>query len=148
MSGTPKWEMRLGLPPNHEAIAARFPVIKGRALIYAYAPYIYCANGAVCGPEKIAHETIHILRQGADPEEWWRKYLADDEFRYAEEVLAHVAEYLFLCEKEPGRSARRRNLVIIARNLASPIYGRMTTVDAAKAFLKSSAAEAGKHLEA
>lgn len=141
-----KFEMRLGPPPNFEAIAKRFP-IRGRKLIFAYAPYIYCNNGAYCGPVKIAHESIHLARQGSDPAGWWDRYLSDDAFRYEEEVLAHVAEFLFLCEKEPSRGAKRRNLVVVASNLASPIYGGMITVAGAKDLLKSCAAEAAKRIE-
>lgn len=143
----PKFALQIGKPPCYEAALERFPVIKHKPLIFAYAPYIYCVNRARCGPEKVAHETVHLIRQGSDPAAWWARYLSDDAFRSEEEVLAHVAEYLFLCEKESGRGARRRNLVTVAANLASPIYGRMFTVEEAKQLLKSCAKEAAEHVD-
>lgn len=150
MNAAPKFEMRMGFPPVYDRAAAKWPTIKGRPIIFAYAPYIYCTNRAKCGPEKVAHEAIHLARQtqnGMTPEAWWDRYLTDDDFRRQEEVLAHVAEYLFLCEKESGRGARRRNLVIIAGNLASPIYGRLFSIEEAKSLLKSCAEEAGKRAD-
>lgn len=120
-----------GYPPNIDEIDAAFHV-KGKPIIYAYGAVIYSACGATVGPEKIVHESVHGVRQGSDVEGWWRRYIADPAFRLAEEIPAHVAEYLAMREAGPNRAGRRRALKIIASNLSAPLYGRLISQDAAK----------------
>lgn len=131
-----------GMPPMADAILAAFPFARGKKVLYCWGRTIYASNGAICGPEKVAHETIHAIRQGDDVEGWWLRYMKDEAFRLAEEVPAHIAEYVYLCESESGRAARRRHLSIIASNLASPLYGRLLTVEKAKRVILDGASAA------
>jgi hypothetical protein len=131
-----------GMPPMADAILAAFPHARGAKILYCWGTTIYASNGAICGPEKVAHETIHAIRQGDDVEGWWWRYIADAAFRFAEEVPAHIAEYIFLCDSESGRAARRRNLARIASALASPLYGRLVTAEKAKRVILDGASAA------
>jgi len=70
---------------------------------------------------------------------WWEKYLADDRFRFDEEVPAHIAEYAHIYEGTPKRALRRLHLSDIAERLAGPLYGRLTSKEAAMRLLKTGA---------
>lgn len=113
-------------PPNFAQIAFNFPEAHRPGVIFAYAPYIYAPSGNV-PPELVAHEQVHIDRQNQiGVEEWWNRYLADAEFRFKEEVLAHRAEYQYLCQ-HGSRQLRRRAAKELANRLCSPLYGKMCT---------------------
>jgi hypothetical protein len=114
--------IRKEFPPNYDAIRATFK-LDGRQPIFAFAPDIFNPHGTPVGPELVEHERIHILRQGDDPSAWWGRYIAEDNFRLAEEVFAHVAEYYVLVQRCPDRPTRRRLIDAIAERLADPLYG-------------------------
>ncbi len=116
-------------PPNFASIRAVFPGASNVGVIFAYAPDIYCMHTTNIPPELIAHEKVHIERQEAYPggvEAWWSRYLVDLSWRYNEELLAHRAEYRWLCENA-SRQVRRASLKVIGRKLAAPLYGNMVT---------------------
>lgn len=78
----------------------------------------------------IAHENVHLARQGKTEEGtqlWWHQYLTDVDFRYNEELLSHRAEYQHMILNAVNRNQRRGALHIVAKKLASPLYGRMKT---------------------
>jgi hypothetical protein len=98
-----------------------FP-LKGYTPIFAYSPHIYNPHRVEIGPELLEHEAVHGFRQGNDPETWWKRYMAEDNFRLAEEVFAHVAEYQYLIRGR-DRVGRRRMLDYIVGRLCEPLYG-------------------------
>lgn len=99
-------------PPNFEKIQATFPKASYHGVLFAYYPNIHNPSGIVVPPALIAHEEVHLHRQRNDgPTKWWEQYLTDSEFRYNEELLAHVAEFKAL------RAGNDRNFV--ARMLLS-----------------------------
>lgn len=111
-------------PPNFKAIDERFSITKNDYRpIFAYGPKIYNPYYAPIGTELFAHEAIHSQRQGNDPEGWWRRYIAEDQFRLAEEVFAHIAEGEVLLAKAKDRNHRRRINKYIIRRLCFPMYG-------------------------
>ena len=132
-------------PPNYAAILAAFPTIAGRAgVIFAYGPAIYNPGRVKITPALMAHESVHAERQeslfpSGGPDDWWDHYIANQDFRLGEEILAHRAEYRRICET-PGvdkpvmgfRSGRAWHLAELARRLASPMYGTMVSVAEAK----------------
>ena len=75
-------------------------------------------------PHLVAHEEAHQRQQGNDPAAWWREYLEDPGFRFRQELDAYRAQYQYLC-KYYGRGERRRVLMHIAKDLASPMYGKI-----------------------
>lgn len=128
-----------GYPPEpmRTRILDAFPMARTGRVMFAWGKTIYAVNGAVCGPEKVVHESIHMIRQGDDILGWWECYCADVNFRLNEEIPAHVAEYMFLCESDSSRASRRRSLATIAKALASPLYGHMLTPEKAKRLIVS-----------
>jgi hypothetical protein len=134
-------------PPNFDAIAKAFQLRPG--VFFAYGPAIYNPDGVEIGPELVAHETAHSKRQDelGGPEGWWNAYIVDPQFRLAEEIIAHRAEYRAHCRKPDidkpcngFRSARLFHLSMIAKRLASPLYGGLISVAEAKRII---GAEAG-----
>lgn len=108
-------------PPNFERIQDAFPKSVNPGVMFAYAGNIYNPSGIVIPPELIAHEEVHLKRQesfGAD--NWWNLYLVDSEFRYYEELLAHVAELKAFMIGD--RNAKARGLMRTACRLIAPLY--------------------------
>lgn len=121
-------------PPNFAEIARVFPMAYNHGVIFAFHDAIYNPFNNKIPPELLAHEAVHLARQGGTVEgalAWWEKYMTDAAFRYNEELLAHRAEYQALIEMNPARPFRRRAIKETAKRLASPLYGRMISVNRA-----------------
>jgi len=111
----------IGLPPNFEQIKAAFPKAESPGVLFAHDQIIYNPSGIVIPPALIAHEEVHLNRQrNGGPNSWWDQYLTDNEFRYNEELLAHVAEFKAL--KAGDRNASARLLMSTALRLVAPLY--------------------------
>ena len=120
-------------PPNYEKILAAFPRASGKFVIFSYGDRVYNPAGNELSAALIAHETVHCIRQqrmGVD--EWWDKYITDPEFRYNEELLAHQAEYLKLCDTAVNRQQRRAHLAAVAKRLAGGLYGHVRALERVK----------------
>lgn len=128
-------------PPIYDEIVKVFPSFGDAKPIFSWGDVIYQPFGTkALGPELIAHESVHGLRQASDlantgrpPEEraqdfdsavryWWRRYLDDVEFRLAEEIPAHRAELGVLLQNAKSRAERRFYYTHIAERLCAPIY--------------------------
>jgi hypothetical protein len=124
-------------PPLYEMIDQAFN-IKGKPVIFAWGRKIFVPTGDLnISQALMVHEGVHGARQlrysvpglnlieneEEHIEMWWRRYIADIDFRREEEVLAHQAEYRHLCDHAGGRNQRRRHLSIIATKLSHPLYG-------------------------
>ena len=131
-------------PPNYDAIAAAFD-LKGYRPIFAFAPDIYDPHRSGVPAELLAHEEVHIKRQGNFPSKWWEQYITDENFRVTEELMSHVAEYTVLA-KGKGRADRRRIFAYVAERLRSPIYGYRPALseDRTRRLLKMALHEAEK----
>lgn len=111
-------------PPNFEKIAAVFPAAHREGVIFSYGDTIYSPFTINISPALMAHEAVHGVRQEAiGVEAWWDRYLVDPEFRYFEELIAHVAEYQHLLDHAPNRNARRSALKSVAKRLSGALYG-------------------------
>lgn len=109
-------------PPNYAAILSFFPKASEPGVIFAYGQDIYNPSGNALPPALLAHEWIHQQRQlSSSPEMWWDRYLSNPEFRYHEELFAHVAEYK---AQLPGlgRNERTKLLMATAARLVAPLY--------------------------
>jgi len=119
-------------PPNFEQIRAAFPNAEKPGVLFAFDGHIYNPSGIVVPPALVAHEEVHLRRQrdlGPSPnsttqwsgaELWWQNYLQDSEFRYREELLAHVAE--FQMQRTSDRNFIARLMVHTALRLIAPLY--------------------------
>jgi len=128
------------LPPNFAELNAKFNLESVKLSVYfCWGDTIYNPGGEPIHPSIIAHEQVHCDRQSqyraidpGGPPGWWRRYIDDVEFRLAEEVPAHRAEFQWWL-KQPGiekpvpgfRSKKDAMLLAIATRLTSPIYGKM-----------------------
>jgi hypothetical protein len=116
--------IKIERPPNFEQILAKFPSADKPGVIFAYGEDIYNPSGKPIPHFILAHEYRHCARQWqADPEAWWEKYLTDDEFRYGEELIAHVEEYLAQARVTKDRNERARLEMRTAARLIAPLYG-------------------------
>jgi hypothetical protein len=122
-------------PPNIEQIAGAFPACRRQPTLFCWGSTIFNPGNIRVDDSLIAHERIHCdqTRDAGGPENWWEQYIASAEFRFAQELPAHRAEYRSICEKlGMTRNLRRIHLRQIARRLAGPLYGGLVKVHEAK----------------
>jgi hypothetical protein len=125
------------LPPNYEDICQAIPAVrKNKAIVFVYAPYIYSPAGIELRPDLLAHEKVHVKRQGDDPAAWWDKYLVDKDFRLREELAAYQVQYAFMVEHY-DRAKRRAITMSIAKDLSGPMYGGIITKQQAIRLIKN-----------
>ena len=110
-------------PPNFDRVLAAFPDADKPGVIFAYGDNIYNPSGITIPHALLAHEGIHLIRQrdGETADSWWEKYLTDDEFRYREELEAHVGEYGSQAP-QLDRNYRAKLLMATAHRLIAPLY--------------------------
>lgn len=110
-------------PPIFDRVVAVLPKAADPGVMFAYAGKVYAPGRNSITRELQAHEKVHIDRQGKDPDGWWKRYLAEPEFRLEEEILAHRAEWQEYCKRHACAFKRQRALAEIAGKLASGLYG-------------------------
>lgn len=125
-----------GYPPNYAELVKAFDIGGRTDVIFSWGSTVYVLNGnGVLTPSLRAHEQVHGDRQTDDTakiEAWWKSYLADPEFRLAEEIRAHREEFRTYCKNTPDRNRRARQAHTIAQRFASPIYGGIISFKKAK----------------
>lgn len=123
-------------PPNYEAIKARFD-LEGTKPLFTYGRTIYNPHKAVLRSDLLVHEEIHCKQQGDTPEEWWEKYLTDDDFRLAQELDAYAVQYGYVKEL-PQVDAKKSAWFLdrCAETLSSPMYGNLLTFQKAKTAIR------------
>lgn len=109
-------------PPNIEQVDAAFQTRGRRGILYAYGDTIYNPSAAHVPNWLVAHELVHGIRQGANPEAWWRKYIEDVEYRYAEELAAHKVELGIRLQQTRDRNLRAKLVMETAARLSNPLY--------------------------
>lgn len=115
--------IKIELPPNFGRIHDAFPGADKHGVLFAYGEHIYNPSGVFIPREIMAHELRHCARQWQhDPEAWWEKYITDDEFRYGEELLAHVEEYVTVARGTRDRNQQVRLVMRTAARLVAPLY--------------------------
>lgn len=115
--------IKIERPPNFERIHAAFPGADARGVLFAYGEDIYNPSGIFIPEFLKAHEYRHCARQWqSDPEAWWEKYVTDQEFRYHEELIAHVEEYLVQATWTKDRNQLARLEMRTAARLVAPLY--------------------------
>jgi hypothetical protein len=128
-------------PPNFDAIATAFPIVRHRrGIFYAFGDTIYNPDGVEVTPALAAHEATHAQRQrdlfsdvgDLAPDAWWNCYLSNPQFRLGEELIAHRAEWRHFISLGYGRAKRRQYLSQISARLASPLYGGLISAAQAK----------------
>lgn len=84
-------------------------------------------------PDVLIHEEIHIRQQaGIEPMEYVERFLADKDFRRANELEAFQAQAKYLRENVKDRNDLAKRLHFIWLSISSPLYGNMITYEEAK----------------
>jgi len=122
-------------PPIWGEILQAFPGCARFKPIFAWGTRIYNPYRIDVPLPLRVHEAVHGVQQGGDIRGWWRRYMDDMDFRLAQEVPAHAAEYEQMMNDGP-RQARRRALREVAFKLASPLYGGLVTKAGAAELIK------------
>jgi len=127
-------------PPNYEEICAAFD-IKGRpGIVFTWGGTLFNPSGVDIPPDLWAHEAVHETQQYrpsiVGPAEWWRRYIAESEFRLDQELEAYRAQYRF-AQESYGRDQRRRLLKHVSQALAGPMYGHLMSASEAKRAITS-----------
>jgi hypothetical protein len=120
-------------PPNYEDIKAVLQIAGRDSIVFTYGDKLYNPSDAQIADHLMVHEETHRKQQSQiTPQEWWRKYLADEKFRLDEELLAYRLQYRFMKTKGYPRNYRRDVLNKIAKDLAGKMYGHIISRDEAK----------------
>lgn len=122
-------------PPNIAKIRLAFPLMKG--YLFAYGNEIYNPDDMPVDPAQIAHEAVHSVQQGDNPEAWWDRYLFDPVFRCSQEVLAYQKQYQFAKKITKDRERLNKYLHALARDLSGEMYGSILTHSEAIQAIKS-----------
>jgi hypothetical protein len=116
-------------PPNFEDIIKVLPAATQAGVIFAYDGVIYAPGDYDLPQWLIAHEEVHFAQQefvgGAAI--WWERYLADPEFRYAEEIVAHRTELRVFNACTKDREAKVKHRLVCSVRLSSEQYGNIRT---------------------
>ena len=112
-------------PPNYDSILAKFPSIKGLPVVFAYGDKLYSPTGAMISADLKVHEVTHMQQQGSDPEGWWKRYLAEPEFRLNQEIEAYRNQFRFYCRAFKDGNQQMKTLIRLATDLSSPMYGSL-----------------------
>lgn len=81
-------------------------------------------------PEVIEHERVHLEQQGHTKQGaafWWERYLADEVFRYEQELQAYRAEYRYIKVHAKDRNKPAREAHRLAKQLSGTMYGGIVT---------------------
>lgn len=124
----------VGYPPMYDEIAAAFE-ISPRA-IFAWGDIIYNPSKGRVSKDLIAHEEVHMEQQAGEPVRWWKRYIAEDQFRLDQEVEAYRRQYQFLCSQNRNRNYQFQVLAAMALLLSGPMYGYLTSQSNAMELIK------------
>lgn len=127
-------------PPRYVEMVKRFPGITATA-VFAYGDTLYNPSGGEIGDDLMAHENTHAGRQidVGGPNEWWTRYMADEDFLISEEALAYGVQARFTFTHVKDRNARFRYLVGLAQTFSGPLYGNVVNFDTALILIKKTA---------
>lgn len=119
-------------PPNYSEILKHFDIKDRKTIVFTFGDTLHNPGGGNISPDLMAHEETHQRQQGKSPEDWWEKYLADPDFRLAQELAAYRVQYRAIV----GRPQKRAVLQKISKDLSGPMYGNIISRDQAKQLIK------------
>jgi len=114
-------------PPVWDELVRRFGVSWERTAV-AYGDTIHAANPLP--PDVDAHERVHLNQQGytkSGAEKWWKRYLDDPPFRYAQELEAYRIQYHYLKSHVKDKNELARRAHRLATLLSGEMYGGIGT---------------------
>lgn len=114
-------EIVSGFPPNINELKEHFDI--GYTVVFTYGDILYNPGNGFINKALLAHEETHSRQQQEmGVEQWWRKYIDDQQFRIDQEVEAYHNQYL---EYKKSNSYQKSELFVnnLARDLSSKLYG-------------------------
>ena len=132
-----QFEIVKDYPPIIKAVKQVFPDCMKPGVLFCWDKTIYNPSGITIPDYLIAHENVHRYQQNGKPEEWWKIYLSDPQWRLQQEVPAHQAEYEQYWKMFPDRNMRRVALHGMALRLSGPLYLNMISYAKARALIKA-----------
>lgn len=138
MTKLPKFEITSDFPPAeiYDVCVRRFGADFRKGTIFTYGDKIHVFQGFL--PEDlIVHEITHVAQQKKmGVKKWWDKYLSDDSFRLAEEIMAYRNQYQW-AQENLNRQGKRNLLRLISKTLSSRLYGKIITEEEARNAISS-----------
>lgn len=98
--------------------------------IFAFGDILYNPFNVILTQDLIIHESRHMDQHRHDENVanlWWKRYLAEPEFRISQEVEAYGDQYAYLCKTTKDRNVKARYLYKFGDMLAGPMYGSIIT---------------------
>ena len=127
-------------PPNRvRQLCEHHFDLKGIKPVFTYGDTIYNPHNQPIDAGLEAHEIVHSIQQGDDPEAWWVDYLRKPKFRFEQELKAYRVQYRLMKNHIPDRNALARFLHAIASDLSGPMYGNMCSLSEAIKLIKENA---------
>lgn len=86
-----------------------------------------------------AHELVHLKQQKyneKDADIWWKKYIADEHFRFDQELEAYQEQYKYLKARIKNSQTLFERLDKMAKDLSGSMYGNLTTYGVAMRIIK------------
>ncbi|HHD81536.1 MAG TPA: hypothetical protein ENK99_08155 [Campylobacterales bacterium] len=111
--------------PLLEKVVKKFNISdkKLKDIVFTYGNTIYTRQPLSYG--LITHETTHILQQQKNKDEWWGRYLIDNQFRLEQEIEAYQRQLQTYKNNDIG--LYKIMLSKIADDLSGGMYGDIIT---------------------
>src|SRR3990167_7609819 len=107
-------------PPIIDKLGKVFRLPEGA--VFTFGNVLYNPSGNLIDNALMKHEEAHSIRQGKNPDEWWRRYLSDDKFRFGEELLAYKIQYQEAQKYIKDRNALFRYALRLVGDFSGPMY--------------------------
>lgn len=95
-------------PPNYRLLLDFFG--EDKEAVYCYGDTIYNPYNRELTEDIVVHESVHCRQQDNKIEEWYNKYILDENFRFSQEVEAYGEQLKFLYKK--GFSSKLRDAAL------------------------------------
>ena len=119
-----------------DAVGEQFNVYWEDGIIFTYDGVISNFRGEMT-EDLLAHENNHIKQQSkTTPEEWWKRYLKDDEFRYSQELECYRLQYIWAKNNIKDKEEVFKSLFFYSKSLSSKMYGNIRTFSEAMKDIK------------
>ena len=124
-------------PPNgiREACEKKFD-LSNSVCIWTFGDTIFNPSKGNIDPFTEAHETVHQIQQGKNPDKWWGIYLDSPNFRFKQELEAYRVEYQTFKKVVKDRNMHARFLHDKALQLSGPHLGSLATIQQAKDLIR------------
>lgn len=123
-------------PPHYEAIKAAFPAVaESHSVVFTHGDTLHNPHETDIRPDLMFHESVHARQQRNKPDEWWKRYMSDPEFRLAQEVEAYSEQYRFLRSMLPSKKLKIA-LTHLALDLAGAGYGSLVDYQKAESLIR------------